>query len=72
MRPSNAYRCFSSEAELKAADHNLVLYSLQNIQIKIEVTLLPCFYYSRIHGDPLFQTEVQHKVHTEVHLRASY
>lgn len=75
MRLSNAYRCFNSEDELKVADHNnidLVLYSLQNTLIKIEGTLLPCFYYSRIYGDPLFQTEDQHIVHTEVHLLVSY
>ena len=34
--------------------------------------MLPCFYYSSIDGDPLSQTEVQHKVHTEVHLLVSY
>lgn len=74
-RLNNVYRCFSSEAELKVTDHKNIGFNyifFTEHTAKIEGTLLPCFYYSCIRGDPLFQTEVQHKVHTEVHLLVSY
>lgn len=47
-RPNDVYRCFSSEAELKVADHKNMEFSyifLTEHTAKIGGTLLPCFYY---------------------------